>query len=332
MTERYKWLQFFADGAAGSGEGGDGAATGVDSGTPGRTPEELGIPSDKAERFLKAQSRGRTPTAEPQAAAPPDAEEAPAAQQSAGAESEAISWEDFFARPENKERMRQTIQERLERATRSLREEQERNAPMMTLLGEYYGVEKDANGAFDPQSVIDAVLDDDQFYEKYASKLGVSNDVGKRMAMLERKEAENEAARSRAERDEQLRSYFYGIAQQGEKMREIYPDFDLQREMTDPRFYDMIDPDKPAEKRLSVKEAFWALHGEDLAERQAEALAKTIKLQVANSIQAGQGRPQENGGSTAPAMQSTADMRSMLRNMSREDRRAWIMARRPPAT
>lgn len=326
MTESFKWLQFFAEGSPAGGEGGEGSATGVDSGTPGRTPEELGIPSDKAERFQKAQSRGKIPAEQQQAAAPPAVEEAPDAQQSVAAESAPIGWEDFFARPENKERMRQTIQERMDRATRSMREELEKSAPMVALLGEFYGLERDENGAFDRQSVSDAVLDDDQFYEKYASKLGVSSDVGKRMAMLERKVAENEAERSKAERDEQLRSYFYGIAQQGEKMKEIFPDFDLQREMADPRFYNMIDPDKPAEKRLSVKEAFWALHGESIAEKQAEAIAKTIKLQVANSIQAGQERPRENGGSYAPAMQSAPDFKSM----SREDRRAWIMARYPP--
>lgn len=328
MTERWKWLQFFAEGApAGGDAGGEGSAAGVESGIPGRTPEEFGIPSDKAERFRRAQHRGEVDNAGAQEAGPPAAEAAPDAQQSTAAEDTTHeSWEDFFARPENKARMQQTIRERLERSSRAQREEQEITDPMIKLLARFYGISPDQSGAYDLRAVAAAVRDDDRMYETYASELGVPNNVGKRMLQLEERVAQNDAAREQEERDEELRSYFYGIAQQAEKMKEIYPEFDLQREMADPRFYDMIDPDKPEEKRLSVKEAFWALHGEQIAEKQAEAIARQLKAQLSSSIQAGQGRPRENGGSTAPAMQSIPD----LKNMTKDQRRAWAMARCPP--
>ena len=75
MNSRTYWLQYFADGSAPGGEGGTGAAAGVDgAAVAGQqdTLEQMGVPKDKAERYRAAQKRrgARTEAARPRETPP----------------------------------------------------------------------------------------------------------------------------------------------------------------------------------------------------------------------------------------------------------------------
>lgn len=304
------WLQFFADGGAPAGEGG-GADTGVDAGNPGPQLEDLGVPADKAEKFRQRKQKA--------APAPKPAEEAqPAAQQAE--QTKAMSWDEFMKIPENNERMQRTMSERVNRVARENTEYISKLTPALELIASRYGIEANENGGYDAEAIAKAITEDDSYYEQKALEMGVDTETAKRIEKLETENRRNEEALQRQQRDQQLREHFMQMQQQAEDVKSIMPGFDLQEAINDPRFMRLTSP----EVGMSVKEAIWALHGDEIQAQAVNAVAQRAKLDAANAIRSGI-RPRENGSSTA-AVSTSPNMR----NMTREERRAYIMQKYAP--
>ena len=315
MSDKFKWLQFFADGAAGSGDGGEGAGTGVDAGAADRSLEDLGVPAEKAERFRQRRAKAQ-PSGTPEPVKPQPAEEP---------QQPGMSWDDFMGIPENQQRLQAMMSERGKKATEA------KNAadaamnkinPMLELLSAKYGIDA-VDGQYDIDKVIAAVTDDDSLYAEKAEALGVDVSVAKQLeqANMERKRAEAREQAMRAEqqkqeRDFQLRQHFMKMQQEATKLKELYPDFDLQRELQDPNFLKYTSPDVG----MSVTDAFYSIHHDAIMQQQAEALAKKVKADYAATKQSGV-RPRENGSAATAAVSATPN----IRQMTREERRAYIM-------
>ena len=301
MSNNYRWLQFFADGASGGAEGGDGADTGVTTDAAGRSLEELGVPSDKAERFRERRKQK-------QAAAAPEQEEAPAPEEQAEAAKSAIpDWDSFMAVPENQQRARFN--------------------PALELIAARYGIEPDEKGGYDIDAITKAVTDDDSYYERQAEDLGVDVAVAKQLeqAKLERKRAEarEQAMRAQKEKEErefQLRQHFMAMQQQERALQQIYPNFSLQQELQNPRFFQLTSP----EVGMSVEDAFYSIHHNEIMQQQAEAIASRARADAAASIRSGV-RPRENGSSASAPASGTPDLRAM----TRDQRRAYIKNKYP---
>ena len=320
-----EWLQFFAEGAAGSDGGGEGAESGVDTGDAGRTLEDLGVPADKAERFRKRQGK----KAERIAAAPvePSEEAAPEPEP----EPPKMSWDDFMQVPENQQRLQTMMAERGKKATDARDEAMAIMAklnPALEILSANYGIEM-KDGAFDLDAITKAVTSDDSYYERRAEDLGVDVSVAKQleMANMERKRAEarEQALRQqqeKAERDFQLRQHFQSMQQQAAKLKEIYPDFDLERELQNPAFFERTAPGQ--KHPMSVEDAFYSIHHDAIMEKQAEAIARKAKADAAANIRSGV-RPRENGSAASAAVSATPD----IKHMTRGERLAYIKAKYP---
>lgn len=303
------WLQFFADGGAPAGEGG-GADTGVVSGNPGPNLEDLGVPADKAEKFRQRRQK---------AAPAPKAEEAqPAAQQEE--QTKTMSWDEFMKIPENNERMQRTVSERVNRVARENTDYISKLAPALELIASRHGIEANENGGYDAEAIAKAITEDDSYYEQKALEMGVDTETAKRIEKLEMENKRNEEALQRQQRDQQLREHFMQMQQQAKDVQNIMPGFDLQEAINDPKFMRLTSP----EVGMSVKEAIWALHGDEIQAQAVNAVAQRAKLDAANAIRSGI-RPRENGNSTAAAA-----VTPNLRNMPREDRRAYIMQKYAP--
>lgn len=317
MSEKNKWLQFFADGASG-GDGGDGAAsgatsadagqsTGVNAADAGRNLEDLGVPKDKAEQFRarKAKKQANMPTE-------------PVKTEVSEAKPETSEWDTFMSRPENKQRLQSMMAERgkaATEATAAANEQMEKYTPMLKLLAGHYGIQSE-NDNINVDAVIRAVLDDDQYYEDRALENGETIDEAKHGWQKDYQEEQ----RSKQERSLQLQQHFYGMQQQANKLREVFPDFDLEKELQDPVFLDRTLP----EKKMSVEDAYWSIHHGEIMEKQAEAIAKRAKADAAAAIRSG-ARPRENGGSAMATVSSTPN----LKTMTREQRAAYIKAKYP---
>ena len=310
-----KWFLCHPDGGAPAGDGG-GADTGVSSADPGPSLEDLGVPQDKADRFRQRKAKGQRPAPAPEPAAPADP--APAAQQ---AEQKAMSFDEFIKIPENNQRLQQMMSERVNRVGREQSEYMQKLSPALELIAQRYGIQADDKGVYDAEAISKAIQDDDSYYEQKAMDLGVDVETAKRIEKLETENKRNEELLQRQQRDQQLRQHFMKMQQQANDVKSIMPGFDLQTALNDPKFVQLTSP----EGGLTVKQALYALHGDEIQKQAVDALAQRARVDAANAIRSGY-RPRENGSSSAAVSQAPN-----IKTMNRDERRAYIMQKyRPP--
>lgn len=301
---------FSPDGGAPAGDGG--ATTGVDSGAPGPSLEDLGVPAEKAERFRQRRQKAKPQAVEEQQTEP--------AEQPAQAEQQTMSFDDFIKIPENNARLQQMMSERVNRVARDKSEYMSKLSPALELIASRYGIQADDNGVYDADAITKAIQDDDSYYENKAMEMGVDVATAKRIDQLETENKRNDEIIQRQQRDQQLREHFMALQQQANDVQNIMPGFNLQDAINDPAFMRLTSP----EVGMTVEQAVWALHGKEIQEQAVNAVAQRAKLDAANAIRSGY-RPRENGSSTA-AVSTTPNMK----NMSREERKAYIMQKYAP--
>ena len=161
---------------------------------------------------------------------------------------------------------------------------------LVSLVGEKYGTD-----AKDLKALEKAIMEDDSFFEAEAAERGMSvKDLKelKRMQMqnanlqaqVDRFSEEKEEAIRRQQADEE----FQRIWEQGQELKKVYPEFDLNAEMQNEEFVKFL------RMGISVQNAFEVIHRNELQPRAMEYVAKQTKETVAKSIQSGFNRPQEN--------------------------------------
>jgi hypothetical protein len=304
-----KWRLYSPDGGAPAGDGG--AEAGVASGDPGPSLEDLGVPADRAEKFRQRKQKS-APKAEVKNEEPAE----PAAQQAAP-----MSFEDFIKIPENNQRLQQMMSDRVARVARDKTEYMSKLSPALELIASRYGIQANDDGSYDADAITKAIQNDDSYYEQKAMDMGVDVETARRIDQLETENKRNEELLQKQQRDQQLREHFMKMQQQAKDVQSIMPGFNLQDAINDPKFMRLTSP----EVGMSVKEAIWALHGDEIQQQAVNAVAKRAKVDAANAIRSGY-RPRENGSSSAAVSTSPN-----LKTMTREDRRAYIMQKyRPP--
>ena len=120
-----------------------------------------------------------------------------------------------------------------------------------------------------------------------------------------------------ARREEALRRHFASLTMQAEELKRVFPDFDLMREMQNPTFARMTAPGTG----VSVKDAFYAVHGEDIQRESMRYAAAQAGRRIAASVQAGASRPVENGIRGVSPVTIGVDIRGMNKKQREEYRR-----------
>ena len=87
------------------------------------------------------------------------------------------------------------------------------------------------------------------------------------------------------------RRHFENLTRQAEELKRDFPDFDLMREISNPAFLRLTAPGS----RMSVKDAFYAVHGEEIQRDSMRYAAQRAGESIAASVRAGASRPLENG-------------------------------------
>ena len=99
-----------------------------------------------------------------------------------------------------------------------------------------------------------------------------------------------------------MQRHYAGLLQQGEALKQKIPGFDLQQELKNRTFFRLTAPGVG----FSVEEAYGMVHRKEIQ----QAVQQVTAQQMANAIQAGAARPDENGvASYAPSV-ATFDYRS----------------------
>ena len=295
-------LQLFAEGA-GSGEGGTGVAEGtgatatVAASQTGRRAAnnpladvKYGIQDEtQPTQVASAQEEGATPTID------------------RNAEFEKLikgEYKDLYDA-----RMQDTIQKRL-KGTKETVEKYEALSPMLEILGKKYGVDPT-----DTAALSKAIEEDDTYFEDEALEKGIPVEQLKAIRKMERENAELKRQMEQADTKKRANELYSAWLQQADALKAVYPSFDLEAEMRNPKFVDLLRVPS-----IDVRTAYEVIHKDEILPAAMQFAAKTAEQKVANRVMANASRPTENGNSS----QSAALTKSDVSQLTKADRQEII--------
>lgn len=183
-------------------------------------------------------------------------------------------------------------------------------APIMTALGGKYGLDPG-----DVEGIAKKLTDDDSLYAEEASQRGLPVQTLKAMRQLEAENKRLNALRQQSAEDQALHQHYYKLVTEAQQLQQTFPDFDLFKEMEqNPRFARMTAPGVG----MSVQEAFYALHGQDIQRQSMRYAAQQSKQQIAASVRSGASRPMEGGMQSGQQAPMAIDPSKMSRKQLKE--------------
>lgn len=335
-------LQLFGgEGAAGDG-GGDGA-TGVTGAAEAAAPvpeeqrlRELGVPEHvlakranrkSAKRAAKAAQvpAAETDTTMQQDAVPqvPTAEQTEPTQEptetdAAPAASPRLTWDEIMADPEYNKQMQAAMNQRL-RSAKTAEENLNALAPALELLAKKHGMTMEG---LDYAALAEAVSNDDQYYEDLALEQGTSVEEAKRKDRQQRDTARQEAQRQRTAQEQAFAGHIAELERQGNALKQKFPNFDLRKELQDPRFARMTAPGGG----LSVEDAYYAIHRAEIQAAERQAAEQQAASRMADTIRSNGKRPAENGVSGKAPSVTTFDYKNATKQQRAELKKAIYAA------
>lgn len=163
--------------------------------------------------------------------------------------------------------------------------------PIVRSLASRYGVVPNADGSI-PIDQLQAKIDaDNSAYEQEAFQRGMSVEDLKQMKRLERENAQlrMDSRRSREQQE------WDGIVAQGEDLKKMYPDFDLDAEMNDPQFGRLLATMQKSGFKDAVRTAYEVMHRDDIMGGAMKYAVSQAEKKLENAVRSGTRRPAENG-------------------------------------
>lgn len=287
-------LQLFADGAGGAAAAGDGGtAQGQGVTEAAALPQTKGVKNNPLANVKYGIQPEEAPAAGVQQTAAPDR----------NAEFEKL------IKGEYKEQYDARVQDTVQKRLRSSKETVDKfNAltPTLELLAKKYGV-ADPN---DIKALTAAIEEDDSFFEHEAMERGLSVKQYKEVRKMERENADLKKQMQERERNESAKKLYAKWFSEAEEAKKVFPSFDLETEMRNPQFRQLLQSNIP------VKTAFQVLHQDEIMPAAMQYTAKTVEQKLANKIQSAAARPVENGLNS----QGAAVVKSDVSQLSKADR------------
>ena len=201
-------------------------------------------------------------------------------------------------------RMQDTIQKRL-KGTKETVDKYNALSPTLEMLGKKYGVD-----ATDIEALNKAIEEDDSYYEEEALEKNISVQQLKEIKKMERENADLKRQMAEQSRQENANKLYARWMQESEATKAVYPSFNLQVEMQNPRFTDLL------RNNVDVRTAYEVLHKDEIIPAAMQFTAKTVEQKLTNKIIANGARPTENGNSS----QASTVVKSDVSQLSKADR------------
>lgn len=284
-------LQLFADGGAGDGGTGDGGQSGVQTG--------VSLPASKGDK---------NPLSGVRYGIQDDAGAQDAGVQQVQTEDRAAAFEKLI-KGEYKDlydaRVQDTIQKRL-RSTKEIVDRYNAVTPTLDILSKKYGVDYTK----DIEAFNRAIEDDPSYFEDEALEKGLTVEQLKSIRKMESENAElKRQMQERQQREYADRRYSQWM-NESEQLKTVYPSFDLETELHNPRFLDLIN------NHVDVRTAYEVLHKDEIIPAAMQFTAQQVEKKLTNKIRSQGARPAENGLN----LQSASVVKSDVSQLSREDR------------
>lgn len=276
------------------GEGGDAAPAG-DNGSTGVTEQAAAAPEVPV--YKKRQGINRLDRQKPvQQTAPaeqpaPDVDSGtPAAQGSDRASFDELIKGDY--KKDFDDRVQDIVRRRM-KGTEKTKQRLDSLEPVVKLLAEKYGLA--ADGEIDPQSIMDAIMDDNAMWEEKAMQKNMTVDEYKEWNKEHRDYERLKQEESQRQQAQASQSAFNTIMEEANALKTKYPDLDFGKEMADKKFCEEVAFYQRRGDSNPFQRAYESRHFDELMSRMATTAQKTSIKQVADAVAANKARPAENG-------------------------------------
>lgn len=164
------------------------------------------------------------------------------------------------------------------------------------------------------------VLNDDSLYEEEAEAKGMTVEAYKEFKALQDERDAAAARERRSQEQAQINQHIRGLMQQGEDLKQTFPQFDFAKEMQNEEFRQMTAPKEYGGAGLSVKQAYFAAHMDELVPQLIGYGMQRTQQQLGQTIKAHGRRPVEG----ASRGQGQAEVRHDLNfnSLNRKERDA----------
>ena len=284
-------LQLFGEGTGG-GDGGTGAEGAMGVTATAAVSQKKGASNPLADVKYGIQTEEATPAAEVKTTATDDR----------NARFEALIKGEFKDLYDAK--MQDTIQKRLKGSKETV-DKYNALTPTLEMLAKKYGV--DANNI---EALNKAIEEDDSYYEEEALEKNISVEQLKEIKKMERENADLKRQMQEQERHENANKLYAKWMQESDATKAVYPSFNLQTEMQNPRFTDLL------RNNVDVRTAYEVIHKDDIIHGAMQFAVNTAEQKLTNKIIANGARPVENGNSS----QGATVVKSDVSQLSKADR------------
>lgn len=313
-------LQLFAEEGAAAAPAGGGAEAGTaavqataepSTYNPGDTlPDGTQVANARVaaalNRQMKRHPEMRANLGQVQNAQQPAAQPAPGAQQTpAGEPTIEDRWTEL-KKGEYKEQYARDVQAAIRDRFKNQADLQERLDAIQPTLD----VLMKKTGAESVEELNKLIAEDDSIYQEEADAAGMPVDKYREMMRLQKEHDDAIASEKRLREQVANRDRFAELHRQGEDLKQMFPDFDLMKEMENEAFRNMT-----MSGQLTVEQAFYALHGKELTPQLMAYGMQRARQQMGQTIQATGQRPQEGAmrGRTTAAAEPKINPASLTR-------------------
>ena len=146
--------------------------------------------------------------------------------------------------------------------------------------------------------------------EAEAEKAGMTVDALLTLRALQKEKQERDERERQTLEEQKTIEHYRKLVMQAEELKKVVPEFDLQKELnSDPEFFRLTTK----EVGLSVKDAFYVRHGEEIAAASMKAGMERAQKQMSQTIRAQGMRPVEGAahGQGQPAVKASFDFNAM---------------------
>lgn len=172
--------------------------------------------------------------------------------------------------------------------------------PIMDMLAQRFNIEDGDAG-----KLLQALENDNTFWEDAAEKAGYTVEQFKAMKKLERENKEFKRIEQQKQSQEAYRQQMAAWMNEAEQVRERYPAFDLNAEVKNPQFMTLL------KNKFSMEQAYEAVHTKEIAAAEAQRAAELAGQQMQANIRARGSRPSENGMSHQSAVMTKTDVHAL---------------------
>ena len=187
--------------------------------------------------------------------------------------------------------------------TKNLEKQVNEQKALMDMLSQRYKVEGVEN-------LMKALENDDAYWEEGADEAGMTVEQYKLFQKQERKIKELLDKQKIAEEEEKVQRQMFEWNEQAEALKQTFPNFDLQTEIANTEFQNLIL------KGVPIDHAYKLIHMDEINSEIMKSTAQLTEKRVVDNIRSKGNRPIENGASS----QSAFTVKNDVRKLTREER------------